>query len=301
MTRLLPRSVSVCLAFLAVAFVWMPVGGVVAIAQVSTTTSATTNSAGKKSWAFEVVSVRQNQSVATTRSAPQYGPTADGYRMTNLPLMVVLMTAYVPQSGGGMFTNNIVGMPDWVRNDRYDINAKISEADMAEWQKPASQKVMLQAMLQEMLTDRFKLVVHREMKETAIYALVVGKGGPKFKETTPDEPHPGTVAIPGGGGFMAPGDGGGKVRFIDTTMVTFASIISNLAGHPIQDKTGLAGRYDLSFQKPTPMGSPSASQDAADPGPTIFSAMEELGLKLEPAKGETETLVIDHMERPSAN
>jgi uncharacterized protein (TIGR03435 family) len=122
---------------------------------------------------------------------------------------------------------------------------------------------MLPVMLKAMLADRFKLVVHREMKEVPVYTLVLAKGGPKFKDTSPDEPHPGTVAIPGGGGFMAPGDGGGKVRFIDTTMATFASISSNLAGHTVQDRTGLTGRYDLSFQKPTPMGSPSGGARCA--------------------------------------
>ena len=254
-----------------------------------------------KAYAFEVVSIRQNQSAPQT-GKPQFGPTADGYRMTNLPLMVVIMTAYVPQSSGAtLFTNNIVGLPDWARDDSYNIDARVGEADLAEWQNPKLQPAMLRAMLQAMLADRFKLVAHREVKEVAVYSLVVAKGGPKFKEATPDEPHPGTMAIPGGGGYMAPGDGGGKVQFYDATMATFGSILSNLAGRPIQDKTGLTGRYDFSFQKPTPNSSPSAGQDAADPGPTIFSVMDDLGLKLEPAKGETETLVIDHVERPSEN
>jgi uncharacterized protein (TIGR03435 family) len=223
--------------------------------------------------------------------------------MTNLPLMLVIMTAYVPQSGGGaMFTNNIAGMPEWARNENYDIDARVSEPDLAEWQKPASQKAMLPAMLQALLADRFKLVAHREMKEEPVFELVVSKGGPRFKESTADEPHPNAAAIPGDGGYMSPGDGGGKVQFIDATMAAFASILSNLAGRPIQDKTGLTGRYDLSFQKPMPGGSPSAGQqEASDPGPTIFSVIEELGLKLMPAKGSTEILVIDHVERPSEN
>jgi uncharacterized protein (TIGR03435 family) len=254
--------------------------------------------------AFDVVSVRRNLSGGQGGPRTErFGPTPDGYRITNMPLMFAIIAAYVPQSGGGaLFTNNILGMPEWARSENYDIDARVSEANLAEWQRPASQKMMLPAMLQALLADRFKLVAHREMKETPVFELVVGKGGPKFKESTPDEPHPNTMAIPGDGGYMSPGDGGGKVRFFDATMTTFASIMSNLAGRPVQDKTGLTGRYDLSFQKPTPMGSPSAGQqEASDPGPTIFSAMEELGLKLEPAKGSTETLVVDHVERPSEN
>lgn len=255
-----------------------------------------------KAWTFEVVSVRQSVSAGPQgRAAQQYGPTADGYRMTNMPLMVLLMTAYVPQGDGtALFTNNIAGMPDWARSEGYDIYAKVGEADLDDWRNPAMQKAMLRSMLQALLADRFKLAAHPETKVVPVYALVPAKSGPRFKESIPDEPHPGTMAIPGGGGYMAPGDGGGKVRFIDTTMNAFASILSNLAGRPVQDRTGLMGRYDLSFQKPT-IGAPLAGQEASDPGPTIFSAMEELGLKLEPAKGETETLVIDHVERPSEN
>jgi uncharacterized protein (TIGR03435 family) len=151
-------------------------------------------------------------------------------------------------------------------------------------------------MLQAMLADRFKLAVHREMKDVSVYTLVVGKNGPKFKETPPDEAHPGAMAIPGGGGYMSPGDGGQSVHFYDATIATFASLLSGLAGRPIEDKTGLTGRYDLTFPKPVP-----ASADVADPGPTLSSVLDGLGLKLEAAKGQEETLVVDHVERPSGN
>jgi uncharacterized protein (TIGR03435 family) len=253
-----------------------------------------------KTWTFEVVSVRRNLSRDRVND---FGPTADGYHATCQPVMLAILTAFAPQSGDGALFGgaNLLGLPEWAKNETYDIDAKVGEADLADWRNPAMEKVMLRSMLQTMLADRFKLTAHREVNEVPVFALVLAKGGPKFKEAVPDEPHPGTAAIPGGGGFMAPGDGGGKVRFIDTTMSSFASIMSNLAGRPVQDRTGLTGRYDLSFQKPTPMGSPSAGQDAGDPGATIFSVMDELGLKLQPTKGETETLVIDHVERPSEN
>jgi uncharacterized protein (TIGR03435 family) len=253
------------------------------------------DAAGDKALAFDVVSIRQNMSRGVH---DDFGPTADGYRMINKPLFLLIMTAYVPQSGGAALfaPNNVLGLPDWAMGDNYDVEARVREQDQADWQKPALQPAMLRAMLQSMLADRFKLAVHREMKEVPIYALVLGKNGPKFKETPPDEPHPGAMALPGGGGYMIPGDGGQNVHFYDATIATFASLLSTLAGRPVQDRTGLTGRYDLSFQKPVP-----ASADVSDPGPTIFSVMDELGLKLEPAKGQTETLVVDHVERPSGN
>lgn len=250
--------------------------------------------------AFDVVSIRQNLSRGVH---DDFGPTADGYRMINKPLFLLVMTAYVPQSSGAaLFTpNSLVGLPDWAMSDNYDVVAKVREADLADWQKPALQPAMLRTMLQAVLADRFKMAVHRETKDVSVYTLTVGKNGPKFKETPPDELHPGAMALPGGGGFMSPGDGGQRVQFYDASIETVASILSVLAGRPIEDKTGLTGRYDLSFAKPEPMGSASAPGEASDPGPTIFSVMEGLGLKLESAKGETETLVVDHVERPSGN
>jgi uncharacterized protein (TIGR03435 family) len=250
--------------------------------------------------AFDVVSIRQNLSRGVH---DDFGPTADGYRMINKPLFLLVMTAYVPQAGGAaLFTpNSLVGLPEWAMSENYDVEAKVPEAELADWQKPALQPAMLRAMLQTMLADRFKLAVHREMKDVSVYTLVVGKNGPKFKETPPDEAHPGAMAIPGGGGYMIPGDGGQSVHFFDATIATFASLLSGLAGRPIEDKTGLTGRYDLSFAKPEPMGSASTPGDASDPGPTLLSVLDGLGLKLETAKGQEETLVVDHVERPSGN
>ena len=102
--------------------------------------------------------------------------------------------------------------------------------------------------------------------------------------------------------MMVPQDGRGAVaQFYDTSMATLSPFLSIFAGRPVQDKAGLTGRYDFSFKKPSPMGSLNESQDASDPEPTVLSAVEELGLKLEAAKGSVETLVIDHVERPSEN
>ena len=249
-----------------------------------------------KAQAFEVASIRQNK----TGGTPHFGATADGYRMTNMPLLVAILTAYVPSSGGdaAYFTNDrIQGGPDWMRPENYDIEAKVAAADLAEWQKPAAQKAMLRALLQSLLAERCKLVVHREMKEIPVYALVVGKNGPKFKEAKPDEPHPGGMAMPGGA-VLVPGNGGQTLNFYGATMVSLAQVLSNFAGRPVEDKTGLAGRYDFTFERVQPSG----QDTAGDAGPSIFTAVQEqLGLRLEPAKGQVETLVVDRLERPSAN
>jgi uncharacterized protein (TIGR03435 family) len=233
----------------------------------------------------------------------QDGPTADGYR-SHQPLALLLLTAYVPQVGGAAFytIDQIKGLPDWMMSDGYDIDARIADEDRTEWQKPEMQKVMLRAMLQAMLAERCKLAVHRELKETRVTSLVVAKGGPKFKETDPTVEHPGGQKMPFGGVLVGHGEDG--MSFYDTSMASFASLLSSWAngGRPVQDKTGLTGRYDFTLKSGT-QGWPA---DDAEPGVSplaemFLSGLNNLGLKLDSEKGQVETLVIDHIERPTEN
>jgi len=263
-----------------------------------------------KPMAFDVVSIRQNLSPPQQRNGPpQFGPTADGYRMVGGPLLLPLITAYIPRIGAAAFMpDQIKGLPDWVMRDAYDVEAKVSDEDMAEWQKPASQKTMLPAMMQSLLEDRFKLAVHREIKDAPVYLLTVGKGGPKFKESDPTAEHPNGMKLPWGGILV---QSGGAATLYGTSMASLATLLSsfggNGAGRQIQDKTGLTGRYDITI-KPPDMGPPPSSSPgnaggaaASDPGSMIFMLVEGLGLKLESGKQPVETLVVDHIEKPSEN
>ncbi|HEY4381144.1 MAG TPA: TIGR03435 family protein [Acidobacteriaceae bacterium] len=262
--------------------------------------TAAPEAASGHSLTFDVVSVRLNISGGDR----QFGPTPNGYRMTNSSLLVPIITAFVPTAGAALYApGSVTGVPDWVRDAHFDIEAKIGEADLADWQNPKLQPAMLQAMLQAMLKDRFKIEVHRDMKEVAIYSLLLKKGGPKFKETTPDEPHPAGRTLPGDGGVMIPDDANHMIHFYAVSMPGFAFLLSDLMKRPVQDNTHLVGKFDLAMLKPvnvSPSTSPQGAQ-APDPGPTVFSALEDLGLKLEGAKGSVETLVIDHLERLSEN
>jgi uncharacterized protein (TIGR03435 family) len=229
--------------------------------------------------------------------AAQDGPTPDGYR-SHQPLALLLLTAYVPQVGGAAFFNfqdQIKELPDWLLSDGYDIDARIADEDRAEWQKPESQKVMLRAMLQALLAERCKLAVHRELKETRVTTLVVAKGGPKLKETDPTMEHPGGQKLPFGGVMVLNKEG---IHFYGASMGSLASIVSSLANQgPVQDKTGLTGLYDFTFSPPADDADPGISPLAA----MFLSGLNNLGLKLDSDKGQVETLVIDHMERPSEN
>lgn len=254
-----------------------------------------------KHWKFAVVSIRRN-----TAGGPQHvgAATADGYQMGNLFLGYLVMMAYAPQTGDSPFysSDQFVGMPAWLigDEDRYDVVAKVDESDLADWQNLAKQPAMLRSMLQSMLEERLKLAVHRSTREAAVYLLVAGKNGAKFKETNPGELHPGERPMPGGGTLSREEkDDQMTVHYFGISMAQLARFVLGDAGRPIEDRTGLTGKYDVTIVKPMPEG-------AGTPGvkPVEMSAAEiaeQLGLKLEPAKGQVETLVIDHVERPSAN
>jgi uncharacterized protein (TIGR03435 family) len=248
-----------------------------------------------KPMAFEVVSIRQNLLDPPRGGPPPFGATPDGYRITNMPLILPILAAFVPKAGGAFTFDRISGLPDWAMQTRWDIDAKVADEDRAEWQKPATQAAMLQAMFEE----RCKLSTHREMKESTVYLLTVGKAGPKLKETNPDEEHPGGIKMPWGG-VLVPSSGGAQTLY-GASMTTVASVLSLFGGanlgRQIQDKTGLTGKYDITFKPPTP----PAEGEAVDPSAMLFSLVEQLGLKLESGKSQVETLVIDHMEKPSAN
>jgi bla regulator protein blaR1 len=254
-----------------------------------------------KALAFDVVSIREDKGPPAFN--PDFGPTPDGYRITNGPLMLPLLTAFVPAGDSQAFftDSRVIGIPDWAKTARFDIDAKIADQDAAEWQKPASQRAMLQTMLQQMFADRCKIAVHREMKEGPVYFLVLGKGGPKFKETNPEETHTG-MHLPFGG-VLAPNKDGMNLQ--EMPMTSFASLLAEFlnTGRPVLDKTGLAGKYDIVLKLDGMVRVQGGQQDggAPDPGGGFSSIVESLGLKLEPGRAVIETLVIDHMERPSEN
>jgi bla regulator protein BlaR1 len=260
-----------------------------------------------KELAFAAVSIHRNKS----RGPQQFGAaTADGYRMKNMFLAAPIVTAYVPSAGGASSyaDDQIVGMPSWLTSDeeQYDIDAKVDEADLPNWQNPATRQTMLRSMLQSMLADRLKLVVHRATMTGPVYRLVMGKsGGPKFKESDPNDPHPGSYPFPGGGQLSMELHGDQMTtHYFGISIGQLAAMWSGQEGRPVIDATGLTGKYDLTIRK-TIQARPATAEPMVAPGPgsqeSTTSLAEQLGLRLEAGKGEIETLVIDHVEHPSEN
>ena len=196
-----------------------------------------------------------------------------------------------------MQDSQIVGGPDWLTSDRFDIQSRANKE--ISWDETA-------AAVRAMLEDRFQLKTHSEMRQMPVYALTVGKNGAKMKSVDAPPPFGPSNAppIPRGGAFASfkplPGmifRGNGTVIGSAIQIEQLVSVLSSLLDRPVLDKTYLKGHFDLRLQF-APEGGP-----AADPeDPSLFAAIQEqLGLRLESIKGPVEVVVIDSVQTPSEN
>ncbi|HEY2014518.1 MAG TPA: TIGR03435 family protein [Bryobacteraceae bacterium] len=214
--------------------------------------------------------------------------------------------------------------PDWIGTERFDIAAKLPAGAPRE---------QVPAMLQALLEDRFKIKLHRETKEFPVYALIVGKGGPKMKETPPDAGADSTAA-PGAVNVSASGGRGGvsinlgagssftfannKLEGRKLTMPRFADTLARFMDRPVVDMTQLPGVYDFTLDI-TPEDFMAMQIRAAITagvvlppqalamlegvsGDSFFAAVQTLGLKLDSRKAPLEVVVIDKAEKaPTEN
>jgi bla regulator protein BlaR1 len=240
-----------------------------------------------KPLAFEVVSIRPSKPGSNWMIG--WMTTPDGYRVTGQSIRSTIMIAYFPEGTAFWSKERLSGAPPWL-DDLYDINAKISEDDLAKWQKQGTtldKKPMLQQMLQAMLADRCHLVVRH----------------------VPGAEQPGEV-LPEGveladGGLVVPWRDGEarRMRFYGATMAEFARQLSQGHGHPVRDHTGLTGRYDFSVNWIDDSDSkvPAGFVPFDDSEPLSHWDIDALGLHLRPIKVPIDTLVIEHIEKPSEN
>jgi uncharacterized protein (TIGR03435 family) len=155
-------------------------------------------------------------------------------------------------------------------------------------------------MFQQLLADRFKLTIHWETRELAVYALVVTKNGPSLHDSK--EPDGSSHTSTSTGQFTGRG-----ISMVEMAL-TLTQELSRELGRVVIDKTGISGRYDVTLRWTPDAGTAfinSGTEGTAPPpdsGPSIFTAIQEqLGLKLESTKGPVQVLVIDHVEMPSRN
>jgi len=242
---------------------------------------------------FEVAAIKPSDPDAHSSSIMT--DKVGGLNATNVPLRAIITMAY------GIRDFQLSGGPAWVGVVRYDIIAKPERTENAA--EPPDVNSMTddqrkvrdeqwKARVRTLLAERFGLVVHTETKDQQIYVLGVAKGGPKLT----------IVTKPGDRQGMS--NNRGRNQGYAATMSMLATNLANVAGRPVIDKTGLTEKYDwvLEWTSDMPATGSDAPQPVDSPGPTIFTALQEqLGLKLEPSKGPVDTIVIDHVDRPTEN
>jgi len=242
---------------------------------------------------FDVASMKENKS-GTGRM--EWKTTDDGFSATNLSLKSLIASAY------GVNQELVSGGPGWLDSSGFDINAKVVGEDMAALKKLSDKQRA--AMLQPLLQDRCKLKAHIATRMLPIYNLEVSRAGSKLKPSNapkfdkaeardhPDIKFSGTT-LSGSGYFTAYG----------IPMSQLADNLTYVVNHTVIDKTGFSGNYDIQLKYAPEEGTTSSKTDnGAEPAPSIFTALEEqLGLKLQSTKGPVDTLVIDHIEKPSEN
>ena len=236
---------------------------------------------------------------------------ADSFTTQAMTLKQIISYAY-----GLTFDQELSGGPGWIRTDKFDIEAKPDETETASLSKLSHDDLdeQMRLRVQSLLAERFKLTVSVHKKDLSLYKLVIAKGGlkcakvaaktpfaalppPRFHWTAlPPPPPPANYTPP------TPEEARALSQAIHMRtqywpfwlVVTALSHEPELDGRPVIDNTGLEGSYDCEA---------SWSREGSDgQGPSFFTAIQEqMGLKLEPAKGPVEVLLIDHIQPPSEN
>jgi uncharacterized protein (TIGR03435 family) len=265
-----------------------------------------TQDAGMVKFEFESVSVKVNKSDSALGST---SPVREimlngGFLAKNATLMDLIRAAYGIEGAPGMDDGRVVGAPNWITSERYDVDAKIDRpvADALWKLKQEPRTLQSQRMLQALLAERFKLTVHRDSKELPVYVLGVAKGGPKFREANPADTYAKGARLPTGmpsGPGTAGKESNGRIVFQGTAISELVALLPQL-DRTVIDKTGLTEKYDFTFMPP-PVAKQAQASAEFNTGPLSEALQNQLGLKLEATKSPLEIIVIDHVERPVGN
>jgi len=219
----------------------------------------------------------------------------DSFTAINITLKELLSYAYQIRE------DLISGLPAWADSAHFDISARVSDPDHSVLDKLTRDQ--MKAVLRPVLSDRFQLQIHTEVRTLPVYDLVVTKDGPKLQKSPPPPDDPDHPTPPGKHRRTSWQFNNGEITVTSITMSDFAVTLADQLHHTVIDKTGLTDAYDFNLKwTPDEDADKAADNGAADRPPDIFTALQEqLGLKLEAAKGPVTTLVVDHAEQPSPN
>ena len=219
---------------------------------------------------FEAASIKRNDGVSPNTRIDLSGGRVT---MTNATLKTLIRNAY------DILSFQLTGGPRWLDAEGFDIAATTGSTE-----KISNEQ--FRKLLQSLLADRFQLKVHWEKRETSVYALVPAKDGPKLQAgDTAQEPGINT----------SKSAGRARMKGSNAPLALLASNLGNQLGGIVEDKTGMAGVYDWLLEwDPDPTAESTL--------PSLLAALpQQLGLRLETRKGFMDTLVIDSVNRPTAN
>ena len=241
--------------------------------------------------AWDVISVKPNHA-GDHRMMLRFTP--DGFHAEGVSLQVLAATAY------GVRFDLISGIPSSFGSLAFDIDAKVAAEDTALLK--TLNREQRSAMIKALLEERFGWKAHLETKELPVYELVVAKGGSKLKASAPIDKDAKVAGKAAGTLTMGPGE----ISSQGSPITTLVSLLSNEVQRNVIDKTGLTGSYDFTLKYTSQrFSAPPAGADGgstSDSDVSVFTAIEEqLGLKLQSAKGPVDTVVVDHVEAPAQN
>ncbi len=223
---------------------------------------------------FEVASIRPHVAQGDAGSEGSNTNVLPGGRLScsNVNVRKLIRNAFQVEDW------EMTGAPGWVDSASYDIEAKTSGG-------VAITRDNIQQLMESLLVSRFQLQYHRETRESTMFALEAMKGGAKLKVAAADEPA--SMSMNSTAGTTT-------LHAVKISTKDFATTLARETGRPVKDETGLTGEFDFDLTW-------SRDQAADATIPSIFAALQGLGLRLVSTKGQVGTIAIDKVERPSGN
>ncbi len=248
---------------------------------------------------FDAASIKLNVNCGGRRGRGYGLRNNEYYAPSCVTMRTLIRQAFAPQQDTIFRPTDVLGGATWLDTEVYDVAARAGNiGTMDRWR----------AMLQRFLEDKCDLRFHRETKEVPVYTLTVAKGGPKIQPSKPGNCRPMTQTtvpelaadepkLPFCDWTWSVKGGTIDVTGLGVTMDQLATGMLDGLDRLVVNRTGLAGIFDVHLE----YAAETAPREPDPTGPSVFTAVQQLGLKLSPDKGNVEVLVVDHMDKPSDN